>query len=210
MYAPLSLPIVSFTDGHVPLRSPFPFPLSPSLHPPLCSLISRVGTTWRRGSVIANPAGVSACEIFLNMVVLFRSYSLNHADKHFTFLQMWVKLKYYPGTCAENALLRSGVEVESTDWRHPTLTYIDARGTHSPPLFHLSVRFPLPPFALRPFCECVVYAFIEPESALCATPSTRRRHAAAALLVVKSKNAGWHEGKLRGRVFVTPTRNHHG
>ena len=70
-----SLPIVSFTDGHVPLRSPFPFP---SLHPPLCSLISRVGTTWRRGGVIANPAGagVSACEIFDNMVALFHSYSL--------------------------------------------------------------------------------------------------------------------------------------
>ena len=69
-------------------------------------------------------------------------------DKHFTFLQIWVKLKYSPGTCAENALLRSGVEVESTDWRHPTLTYIDARGTHSPPLFHLSVPFPLRSFAL--------------------------------------------------------------
>ena len=27
VYAPL--PIVSFTDGHVPLRSPFPFPLPP-------------------------------------------------------------------------------------------------------------------------------------------------------------------------------------
>ena len=71
----------------------------------------------------------------------------------------------------------------------PTLTYIDALPFPLSPRFHLSV-----PLSSLPFCECVVYAFIEPKMCVVCVAAIVIGVAAAMhslSLSLSRKNAGW-------------------